>query len=95
MTDKTICPFEYDCIFGRTGEMTGSIINGVLDLSEGKTGKVAANFASSYLFGKATSKVQSLEKTGKLGKVDSGILQFMIDVKEKISSAVINFISNK
>jgi len=80
---------------GKGVGMTGSIINGVLDLSEGKTGKVAASIASSYLFGKATTKIQNLEKVGKLDKVASGIYQFMIDVKEKISNACINFISNK
>lgn len=79
---------------GKGVEAAGSLVNISLDLTEGKKGKVAVNIASSLLFGKATTKVQKLEQAGKLARNESTLLQFIIDVHNKITNTFTNLISD-
>ncbi len=80
---------------GKAIESFGSLTNGMVDLSEGKVGKFAVNTISGAAFGKLGSKITSMENAGQLSKESSGIMQFVVDVYEKMSSAIINVVSDK
>jgi RHS repeat-associated protein len=80
---------------GKAIETTGEIINGTLDLSEGKVGKVIVKAFTVITFGALGRKVESMENAGKLSKESSGILQFNIDAKEKFVDAINNVVSDK
>jgi hypothetical protein len=58
-------------------------------------GKAVANGVSLFAFNKVGSKLKSLENVGKIAKSESRLLQFITDVHDKLTSFVINFISNK
>jgi len=80
---------------GKKIEAGGSFINAALDISEGKTGKAAANIASSFAFGAVGRKVEHLKNVGKIAKNENVLLQLIIDVHAKITSFFTNSFSDK
>lgn len=80
---------------GKAVENTGSVINGMLDLSDGKCGKVAGNVIVGAAFGTLGSKVEAMKDAGKLSNESSGIMQFIMDAYEKTANTIVNAVSNR
>jgi len=76
--------------FGKGVELTGTVINSGLDISDGEYAKVITNGTTSIIFNGAGKKLESLEKTRKLAKKESTFLQFVLDSNEKIVDGFIN-----